>query len=446
MTARRSGIRLTWSVAALVTVNLAAQGTGGIAAASDDWGNSPGRSVLVADAALGNSVLQEGEERIAGPHADDLTSLIAPASDIDSNITAWHATASCVTEACECEECRAGRRCADGHRCRLVDCDPPGLFQLLARLHRQSDACWTGRADALLLWRNAPRDRPLVSSYDPVGAVYGPVALNANQLDSTPAAGPRFSLFRTDACGNGFETTYLRAANFRSQRSLPLTAAGYALTPPGIYGNTFAGLDAVNANLGSMVQGLEVNHRRRLGEHCVLLAGLRWVEWQESLTIQDQQTDPNDPTIVAFDQYSTGCINSLYGLQIGIDSRLISLGNWLKLDGVVKAGGYYNNAFQSSSFGYVDTTGFTFSRAVTAGKNAAAGAFVGEVGLTAVVPLHPCLDLRVGYFGLWLEGLAQPTNQLSHQTLTQIDPPSGVIDTTGGTVLQGVSLGLEGRW
>jgi hypothetical protein len=74
---------------------------------------------------------------------------------------------------------------------------------------------------------------------------------------------------------------------------------------------------------------------------------------------------------------------------------------------------------------------------------------VGEVGLTGVVPLRKNLDLRCGYFGLWLSGLAQPTRQLSGQTITQaqsVVPATGSLTTNGGVILQGVSLGLEGRW
>ena len=47
---------------------------------------------------------------------------------------------------------------------------------------------------------------------------------------------------------------------------------------------------------------------------------------------------------------------------------------------------------------------------------------------------------------LWLDSIAQPVNQLSKQVLNQVDPPAGVLDLTGGLVLQGCSLGLEGRW
>jgi hypothetical protein len=74
--------------------------------------------------------------------------------------------------------------------------------------------------------------------------------------------------------------------------------------------------------------------------------------------------------------------------------------------------------------------------------------FVGEVGLTGVVPLSKNLDQRCGYFGMWLTGLAQPTRQLSGQVLipSGVNEPEGTLTTNGSVVLQGVSLGLEGRW
>ena len=45
-----------------------------------------------------------------------------------------------------------------------------------------------------------------------------------------------------------------------------------------------------------------------------------------------------------------------------------------------------------------------------------------------------------------LPGIAQPTQQLSGQQLTPGAPAAGTLVTNGGVLLQGVSLGLEGRW
>jgi len=116
-----------------------------------------------------------------------------------------------------------------------------------------------------------------------------------------------------------------------------------------------------------------------------------------------------------------------------------------RVEGLVKAGAYYNAAGQTSAYTYATVPPFTFSGS-NRNTGPASAAFVGEVGMTAVIPISCNWDFRCGYFGLWLTGLAQPTQQLSHQTITQIDPPSGVLDTTGTLILQGLSLGLEGRW
>jgi hypothetical protein len=51
---------------------------------------------------------------------------------------------------------------------------------------------------------------------------------------------------------------------------------------------------------------------------------------------------------------------------------------------------------------------------------------------------------------MWLSGIAQPTQQLSGQVLTLpaggTDSTAGSINANGSTLVQGVSIGLEGRW
>ena len=59
------------------------------------------------------------------------------------------------------------------------------------------------------------------------------------------------------------------------------------------------------------------------------------------------------------------------------------------------------------------------------------------------MPLTSCLDFRFGYLAYWLEGIAQPTRQLSLPVSTTGEP---LVLTNGGTVLQAVTLGLGGRW
>ena len=330
--------------------------------------------------------------------------------------------------------------------CRC-DGDPPGFFQKLCGIHDKTGACWVGRVDALVLWRNAPPNRPLFAYADPDTFEVGPTALNADQLESDPLVAPRISLLRRNGCGEAVEATYLYAGNFYSHRELPYAFNGYATAPNGIYGNVWTPpltpLSSASATLTGNLQSLEFNRRTAIGIGATqFLFGFRWLQWYERLQMTDgYQWEEN---IVGQDDYLTSCTNNLFGGQIGLDGPVLTTAKGFRVEGLVKAGAYYNDASQTSSFSYVNSGG-SFASGIAV-QSPGGASFVGEVGLTAVVPIARRWDFRCGYFGLWLEGLAQPANQLSGQVLTQIDPPSGSLDLTGGLVVQGLSLGLEGRW
>lgn len=372
-------------------------------------------------------------EAPGGPAPDELAAEAA-AVEISDGVLLADPCAACPG----CEACgkRSSRRCPP---------TPYGMFNRLIDRKNEMGVCWTGRADLLLMWRNAPPAQPLYSAFDPATSTIGAPIFNANQLESTLAAGPRFSLFRTDRCGHAWETTYFRAFNFRSQEQLPIVPNGYALTPPGVFGNSFTNVSAAAANLGSGIQSWELNHRRKVANNLSLLAGFRWVEWRESLSLLDAAVDPNVPSDIYFDSYSTNCMNSLYGGQIGFDTHLIQLGSWLRVDSWMKGGAYYNNAVQTSVY-QTGIIGGAAEPAIQTSAQIGAAAFVGELGMMGSIPLTRHLDLQFGYLGLWLESLAQPTNQLFGQTLVSGQPASGSITTTGGTVVQGFTLGLAGRW
>ena len=314
-------------------------------------------------------------------------------------------------------------------------------------LHCCEDACWTVRFEALALWRNAPASRPIFTTLNQTAQTTGPTAFNANQLNSDPLAAPRLTIARLDECGRGFDASYLYAGNFYAQQALPYVLNGYAAAAPGIYGNTYGtngtAISSAQQQLIGSLQSAEINYREPLGWGATrFLAGFRWLQWRENWSMVDQFQDSLDPTITGTDNWRTNCLNNLYGGQIGLDSMLWNSGKGMRLEGLVKAGAYYNAATQTSSY---SNSVIPFSGAITV-NSPAGSAFVGEVGLTGVVPLRKNLDLRCGYFGMWLEGLAQPTSQLSGQALNGSPSPSGTLTTNGSVVLQGVSLGLEGRW
>jgi hypothetical protein len=337
-------------------------------------------------------------------------------------------------EACGCNQCREAEgfvnRIRSHNKGRMVDSDPLGLLQRLGRLHDKTGACWSGRADLLLLWRNAPPAQALIAD-----SATGTTVLDANQLDSALAAGPRFSLFRTDTCGNAWEATYLRAFNFRSQTTLPTLTEGYDIAPPGIFGDQEAQFNGASMNLGSGIQSFELNRYHTVSRNIRLLGGFRWVEWRESATLTTAI-----PTGVT-DIYQSNVMNSLYGGQIGFDAVVLTT-NWLRVDTVMKGGAYGNNVSANS---LLVKPAVPTDQPFSIAKSPASCGFVGELGFTGVMPITNCLDFRFGYFGLWLQGLAQPTRQFLTQDLAAT-PPTGALDTKGGTVVQGVSLGLEGRW
>jgi hypothetical protein len=234
-------------------------------------------------------------------------------------------------------------------------------------------------------------------------------------LNSPGAAGPRFSIFRTDGCGDAIEATYFRVANWRAQNATSDGGAGLFLS-----------------NLGTAAQSFELNGRMTIHPLFQLLGGFRWFQWQENLLV-NYQPGPVPPVS---DSVYLGTINDLYGYQIGFDSLLLST-NWMRVEAIMKGGAYYNRNRLASTV----STGLGPIQA-TVGADSAA--FVGELGMTGVIPLSRNIDFRVGYLAFWLDGLAQPTNQFRSG---QYDPTAPiVVDTTGGTVLQGLTLGLEGRW
>ncbi len=381
--------------------------------ARGQWGNEPQSSVMVEGGYLAGS---EPYRMDSGPGTGESAASVAPAGSCSGY------------PGCD------GTGCSGCNGFGCTECCPSAIFDTCCDTGRTGT--WIGRADAMLLWRNAPPNRPIATN----DLSPGGIALDANGLDSTPAAGPRLTLMRVNNCtGHAIEATYLRAANFRSERPLSEVSQFYRTAAPGIFGNGPFAFDSGNANLGSMLQSFEFNRHHAIARNVRFLAGFRWIEWNEQFTLSTI-----DNAVAVTDFYQTECINSLYGGQIGLDANILNT-SWVRFDGVVKAGAYYNNAVQSSIYTTNDVVN-PGSASVAVGESPASGAFAGEVGLTAVVPVTRNIDVRLGYYGLWLSGIAQATQQLSGQQLTPGQPVVGSLNTNGGVLVQGATLGLEGRY
>jgi len=330
-------------------------------------------------------------------------------------------------------------------------CEPVGLAQRLAWLIHPhvKNTCWTGRVDALVLWRTAPQERPLYTT-NPAVVPFSIVALDASHLESPAAGGARLQFFRHDPDGSLLEFGYLYGGQFFSEQLRPNFPGAYLTAPPGLDGVDFPdpvrGLDQVGAQLTGAIQSAEINRRVCVLDSTQFLYGFRWLQWYELSTVADTFGAVEEPPTFGADIYTTRTINNLWGGQIGFDSLLLRTRHNFRVEGLVKAGVYANNAGQNSRYQQLEEGQAPFSSQVTVNGWPASASFVGEVGMTGVVPLHENWDFRFGYLGLWVTGLAQPTNQLSGQNLAQGETPRGSLNTVGTVIVQGVTLGLEGRW
>lgn len=309
-------------------------------------------------------------------------------------------------------------------------CLPPHVLDPLGQ-----DPLWSGRTEALLLWRGSPQAAPLFEN------LAGASVLDAADFGSGMAAGPRFSIFRHTGDDGAIEFTFLRVQSFQADESLPRTDGGYLETGHGIYCcPSTTELNVVSGGLSSSLQSFELNRRLPTEGGWQWLTGFRWVQWNESLGLR---TEYGNEQISFMDRYDTSTFNDLYGWQVGGDSILYGLGGPFRIEGLGKAGVYYNNAAQRSAS---MTTAMLPPSTLAVGTDTARAAFVGEVGLTAVYDLTDWLSVRAGYAAFWLGGIATAANQLDRQELCADQPIHGATDTGGSVWVQGITLGLEARY
>jgi hypothetical protein len=247
------------------------------------------------------------------------------------------------------------------------------------------------------------------------------------------SAGPRYGLFfNLDDC-YAIEGNYFDVQSFSAQRATPLTAGGYTMN--NLAGLDFTGIDTAQVSTSGHIQSAELNWRRRqCGLPITWLAGFRWVQWNQRLQVTDEYSTPSP----GVDTVNVITGNDLYGGQAGMDLGLWNSGGRFTVNGIGKAGIFYNTAFQRTDIP-------TEPAVAPAAAIAEQTAFFGEVGVNSSLRLTKWLSWRAGYSVFWLSGVAIPANQLS---LVNQPAPNDVatINTNGSVLLHGVTTGLEARW
>jgi hypothetical protein len=296
---------------------------------------------------------------------------------------------------------------------------------------------WTGRTEALLLWRDAPQAIPLFRDAPIDGRPVGGNVLGAESLTSGLAAGPRFTIFRHTGDNGALEFNFFRLQEFTASEAATATGPNGFVFADGVFCcPPFVEFSDVAVSLTSELQSFELNRRFPTDRRLQWLAGFRWFQWNERL---DGAADIfGTDSVLGID---TATRNDLYGMQLGADSILWRPGGRFWVEGLGKAGIYYNNAGQST---FLSLDG---ERVLGGATDTARAAFVGELGVTSVWQITDCIAIRTGWVAFWLGGLSLGPNQLGQQCLICEDIPVTQATNTGGSVfLTGLTLGLEARW
>jgi hypothetical protein len=338
---------------------------------------------------------------------------------------------------CESDDCPRCIGCIDDGSLSVASCtdsdSAPRRSRAgwINRILGPADPRWVVQVDALMLWQGNIASRPILLN----GA--GLTALDVNQAQTPVSVGTRYGvLFNLDECF-AVEGNYFQAGLFDG-RAAPVGAGPF--TPAGLYGvgPLLGQIDTAQLTSSGFIKSAELNWRRRNPGPLTWLAGFRWVEWNQGLGMNGTYSTGQLGAGNVASSTVTG--NDLYGGQVGADLSLWNNKNGpITVNGIGKAGIFYNNAFQHSA---VTTTARGTNEV---GSVADQTAFFGEVGANANIRLTNWLFWRAGYSVFWLSGVAIPADQLSQANLA-VSPPTALINTNGSVLLHGVTTGLEARW
>ncbi|MGD0333701.1 MAG: BBP7 family outer membrane beta-barrel protein [Xanthobacteraceae bacterium] len=287
-------------------------------------------------------------------------------------------------------------------------------------------------------------------------------AFNSNQFQQGFSAGPKIDLIYHGDSGYGVELSYFNIFNQRATKIIgPDSPADWlVMKAPGAFWQTqdfpYQGMAWSS---GTNLYNVEANGRLDITSRVTVLAGFRWLQLNDNLQGTLTPADLTQPTWKQTNSYfnlfqvtpgmpvtgnyppfwTTSTTNNLYGVQIGVDGKILEFGRF-SLDGVIKIGLFDNNAEQS--------TGVSLQKVVypsTATTNHAA--FVSDAGLQLKYKINDGLTVKLGYEALLFAGVALAPGQIQETYTTPPPPPSTVRAlgvNCGSTVLfQGATAGFE---
>ncbi|MGO9107610.1 MAG: hypothetical protein ACLP9L_00110 [Thermoguttaceae bacterium] len=289
---------------------------------------------------------------------------------------------------------------------------------------------WKAEASALILHRSTPGTQAVL--FEPTS---GANLFDASRLEFPYAAGPRVSLTALDCEGWGFELNYFGIDGWSATKDIPngsLPSGTANLTVDSV---TQLSLTDAHFESTARLYSAEVNFRKPLFANLSLLAGFRWLEMTDKYLAGGTSAttgNTSSETILTH--------NHLYGFQIGADGPLAQEANRWRINGFVKGGIFLNSADQATS---LSDPGGLGSLAVNNNNNNDTAAFFGEAGIVGYFQITKHFSASGGYQVMFINGVAQPVNQLSGTNLAN---STATVDVTSGLFYHGASAGLELTW
>lgn len=354
-----------------------------------------------------------------------------------------------------------------------------------------SEKPWRISLEAIVLQRsNGGVNQSLVNRVEPGTSFFGTgpsrtgsEAFNSNQFRYDGSVGPKLSITYREDANRSFDFTYFGLFNQSSSQTIGPDGNWLTMYAPGFWQTQDYPYQGMKWSTSSNLNSAEANANQKISKALSLIAGLRWLNMNDSLmgsvTPGDQYApgwkfNPNEPTVVphcgdsavpfpnagspgnpTFQQltncanpasssplsfsnfWTTKTTNNLMGIQLGVQGVLFEFGQF-SLDGTLKAGLYNNHATQSSAVSMEKIMYF-------ANSSSNQLAYSGDGLIQLKYSVTNDLLIKLGYQFLWLGNLALAPGQIS-KTYAKNSPTSlsAVGVNAGSSVLfQGGTLGLE---
>lgn len=182
--------------------------------------------------------------------------------------------------------------------------------------------------------------------------------------------------------------------------------------------------DTARVDYGAQLYNFEANLRWRLYEWLPIVGGFRMLQLHEQFQWTDLAGGAAESRILGRTN------NYLHGVQLGIEPGLATMG-WLRVDGVLKAGAFWNNSRAQTLFPAVDA-GFD--------RLGARSAYAAEVGLFGSARIMPHVYVRGGYELLWLLDVAMAPDQSRAVSLYD---GTAALNNTSTALFHGAVINLE---